>query len=437
MTEGGKAAEDLGKKVEEGGRHAEKSGLSHRELRAAVHGLREEFPLLAQFAGMALHPIGLMVAAAASAFAIFKFRVDDAVKAMAGVELPEISAQKIGQVTAMAEAWKSFKDAFEGVVKGYNSVEAAADRAIKAIEKHAELQKKLLAGSKEQELARLEENKASMKPADYEKAKLDIEDRYAGFGLRADKKTKEDEIQAERDKARKLIEDADRKLREAKGIHVGSGEQDAGTEADLQKRAEAARAANKEQEEMIQNMLKLGSGEFGLGDIGTKLLTRMHVQNVTGRGVYGAQPSQADIDEAIGVSKQTMATNQVNIDRYDAFTRNKAAREEARKRKLGLTADAGREMGEASVTEAQANQHASDYAEEADVNREVAGMHSESRMSSAIAKANQEYKQVFEEILKQMHEGHRVSADMLNRLKEVEATQRELMKRANDHTPPI
>ena len=426
MSEGGKAAQDAGKKVEEGGKHAEKSAVSHRDLRAAAHGLREEFPLLGHIASMAIHPIGLAVAAAASAFAIWKMRVDEAVNALGGFEMPDISDRKIGQVTAMAEAWKSFKEAFEGAVKGYNSVEQAADRAIKRMEHEAELQKKILEARKKLELAWLEENKTSMKPADYEKAKLDIEDRFASEGRSDDKKSKEDVVQAERDKSQALLQDAAKKLEEAKGIHVGSKEEDAGITERQEKIKAAAEAEKKDAEERLELLARYRDG---LMDAGEKLKFLATYPLRYGEGTPGAQ--------AEDLEKQRVTGADVTIGAANKWLAQSAARDEARKRKFGLTAEAGAEMGQAGVVEAQASEHAAAYAGEADVNRRVAGLESESRMAGAIAKANQEHKQVFEEILKQMGEGHRVSADMLKRLKELEATQRDLMKRANDKTPPI
>src|ERR1017187_7531950 len=71
MVKGGDAAQDAAKQVKGAGEEAHKAGISHMEFRAAAHGLSEQFPILGNLARLAIHPIGIVVAAAASAFAIF------------------------------------------------------------------------------------------------------------------------------------------------------------------------------------------------------------------------------------------------------------------------------------------------------------------------------------------------------------------------------
>src|ERR1035437_2655390 len=72
----GVATKETSKALEEHGQTVERTTHQHLGLRYAVMGLREQFPVLASVAHLALHPIGLVVATIAGSFALFRARVD-------------------------------------------------------------------------------------------------------------------------------------------------------------------------------------------------------------------------------------------------------------------------------------------------------------------------------------------------------------------------
>ena len=417
MSGAGQAAQDAGTKIEEGGKQAAKAGLSHRELRVAAHGLAMEFPLLGHLASLAIHPIGIVVAAAASAFAIFKYRVDEATRSMTAFVLPDLDEQKIGRVNAMATAWNSFKEAFEGAVKGYNSVGEAADRAMKKMETQLEQQKKLLEGSKALELANLERDKASMSEADYVKSKLSIEDRYAAAGLKGDEYSKQAKISGEYEKAMLLQQDADRKLKESAGIKVPSPDDEASLTASYQKNADAAKAGREEHEDWLtriaawqdKRMLPHEAIKFGA-----------QFEARYGPGITGTQAMGFERSE-IREAEMAMAIN-------NKWLAGKSARDEARKRKFGLSSEAGVELGQANILIDRAGDEAGDYAAEVGTNRKLAGMASAARVATALGRANDQAKEMMQQMLKTIEAGYGISAESLQRVKEVQALQAELQK---------
>jgi hypothetical protein len=369
----------------------EKAFASKTELRHAVHGLRDEFPLLGHVARLAVNPIALAVAGVGAAFAIFRYRVKAATEALTAFELPDLSEKKIGQITAAAEAYRGMNEAMDGVVKAYASVEAAAGRAQKRLEAEAEQQKKLLAAKKGLELAELEAGKSGMSGADYEKRKLDIEDRYERAGIKREQRTKQQTIQNQQKEASDLRQDAAKKAREAQGIKVGKSEQDAGTEADLKARAEAAQKDIDERRKRIGGILDFGSNEGGVFKniaTGLDMIFRYGKTSTTPSG-------QAD---AIGMERGVIASEQVNVDRYNAFMGNKAGREEARKRKAGLSGEAGAEMGRAGVIDAEVIDEMAANKQDAAVGNQVGKKNAKARVAEALGKAKQEEIQTLDEI---------------------------------------
>jgi hypothetical protein len=162
--------------------------------------------------------------------------------------------------------------------------------------------------------------------------------------------------------------------------------------------SDAAEKNIAEHREQIGKFLMLKAGEFGLADIGTKFMTRLSVQAITGRGAYGAAPSDADIDEAIAVERGTIAGSQATVDRYKAFGDRKAARDASRKRKSDLNVESGAELGRAGVLDAEANDESAAAAGEFGQNRKIGSMNAKARVLEALAKAKQEEIQTLDEI---------------------------------------
>lgn len=250
MEGAGKAAKETGRSVDrELVPAVEKATGKMGEHRAILRGLRETFPTLLPVAEMAFHPIMLLGMALGGAFALLKARVQEAAAAMSEAQLPDISPAKVGQVTAMAEAWKQYREALDGTVHAYNSVEGAAQRAEKALEREANQQKQLLAARKGLELATLEAGKTKMPETEYERRKLGIEDRYERAGVAADLAKTQGQIGLKEKEAADLRSDAARKMAESSRIKVGTADQDAAMVGDYAKQKSAAESDIKEHEE--------------------------------------------------------------------------------------------------------------------------------------------------------------------------------------------
>ena len=428
LTDTGKSAQEAGKKVEEGGKIATHAAGQHRDLRFAVKGLQDAFPELAHVAHMALHPIALVVAAVGVAWTILKTRVEEATRAMSEAKLPDISPEKIGQVTALAEAWRNYQAALEGAVKAYNSVEGASERVIKKIEGEAEEQKKLLAARKGLELADLEQKKSTLSKSDYERRKLDIEDRYEQAGIRADQRKKEEVIYARQDEAQALRRDAAIKFKESKGIRVGTAEQDAQTEADLKGRADAAQKDIEEHRKQIGNYRALQAGE---GNPLERVKWRWQLNMALGQ-TLGTTPSDQDFERAISGERTPMLSEQANVDRYNAWMGNKAAREEARRRKFGLIGEAGAEMGKASVLDAESGEEMGAASQEFSVNRRVGAMDNVARSKQAAGRANDNVQQAVNDLIKVGQSGHEITSEALDRIKELKQVAADLSQRVRD-----
>jgi hypothetical protein len=364
----------------------EKAFASKTELRHAVHGLRDEFPLLGHVARLAVNPIALAVAGVGAAFAIFRYRVKAATEALTAFELPDLSEKKIGQITAAAEAYRGMNEAMDGVVKAYASVEAAAGRAQKRLEAEAEQQKKLLAAKKGLELAELEAGKSGMSGADYEKRKLDIEDRYERAGIKREQRTKQQTIQNQQKEASDLRQDAAKKAREAQGIKVGTEADETSQTGDYQRQADAAKEgkakANARLEEITDNRDHVTDWQQDL------LFTAQFIAR------YGSMTDA----EAMAHEHSNIASADSLIKRNDDWLRGSAGREEARKRKAGLSGEAGAEMGRAGVIDAEVIDEMAANKQDAAVGNQVGKKNAKARVAEALGKAKQEEIQTLDEI---------------------------------------
>src|SRR5262245_28131829 len=85
-----------------------KLGLKHADLRAAIRAAHMEFPELARAAHFALHPAGLAVAGLIGAMELYKKRVEEATKVMAGFQLPDNSFFDPAHISGLAEAWDKY-----------------------------------------------------------------------------------------------------------------------------------------------------------------------------------------------------------------------------------------------------------------------------------------------------------------------------------------
>lgn len=75
---------------------------SKQQLRGALRGLSSEFPILGRVASMVLNPMTLATAGLVAAFQIWRSRVDELAKSLAGVELPQMGQTEVNLIEKYA-----------------------------------------------------------------------------------------------------------------------------------------------------------------------------------------------------------------------------------------------------------------------------------------------------------------------------------------------
>ncbi len=316
-----------------------KEFASKRELKHAIHGLSEEFPLLASVARMALNPITLVTAGIGAAFWIFKERVEGATKALAGLELPDSKPLEPGRINQAAEAWRNFSEALRAASDAYNSVGATAERASKAISAESEELHKNLEAQKALALADLEGRKGTLTDAQYDEQKRAIESRFGHREMAEDWAEKQRQLNLKRAKADELEKSATQKNREAAGIHVATPEGEASVMSD---RKAAADVAQKEIKERMERMTTLTEMRGS---------TASQVKNAwwfhKNYGALSMDPDK-DLDRAMGIEQAGLENARGIEGGYRTYARGTAARDAERKRKQRLQDEAAKEAAEAA-----------------------------------------------------------------------------------------
>lgn len=395
----------------------ERTLLSKQQLKEGIKGLAIQFPTVAAAARLALNPITLVVGAIAGAFSLFKYRVDELTRSLAGLEMPDLSESQVGRVRQAADAWKSYNDALQGVLKSYNSVEEASNRTAKRLDAELEQKKKLLAAEKGLELSRLEANKGSMSADAYERSKLEIEDRYARSGLKVDENARQAELAEKARKAANLAASAEAKTREAAGIRVGDEEREGRVLEKSKAAAEAAEKDMKERRERLGQLADYRGGEMGFA--------RRQAFGFQYRARYDAIP----LNEAEDLERGGIASDQAIIDNYNAQLAKRQQRADLRQRRSTLQAEAGREMGQAMTINSELPGDVAGFARESAVDRSVANTESLTRARGAAVEAQGKVEQLSREIQTAVESGKGVSAATLQKLQEWSRWQREMEQR--------
>ena len=398
---------------------------SKQQLKQAVKGLKDEFPMLAHIARLSINPITAAVALATAAWALWKSRVEEATKALGGVELPEVSEKMVGQVSAMAQAYSDFAEALRKTVEAYNSVDAASKRADERQDKQAERNKKLLESQKNLALAKLEADKSKLKPGEYEQAKGEIEDFFEGLGVKDTEAQKMAKLQRKAQKEDHLARDAQAKLDQAAGIKVGTEVQDSKLEAKLKLLADAAEGNIKERQQRIVDFKEYQTGE---GSILKRMGTAFKINYDLGRSL-ATLVAQGDprINEAIATQQGVIDSQQPMIGRYEAFMGNKEGRKLARNQRGELISEAGKEAGEAETIHrdmwdqgGELDQFDADKANSGAVarNNTLAGA------NKAAGAVNDQAKQVTEEITRSVESGSKILESVTVKLVQLHAAQK-------------
>ena len=408
-----------GEKAIKNVQHAvEKTELKHKDLHAAVRGLREEFPLLAHIAHLAINPIGLAVAGVGAAFAIWRERVKSLQEVFGGLELPDVSSSMIGHVNAAAEAWQKYGEAVRQSAEAYQSADSAAERYLQKLSKEAELQKTLLASQKALEEAKLEESKSNLPAGEYDLRRAEIEDRYAKAGIAADEQRRKSELSARATEAANLAEDAERKRREAAGIKLAGADDDAKTLEKYKANADAAQADLRKRMDRLGEISELES--MGTYDP-RRLYYDQRFQQTYGFGV--------SYEQARDMENQGISTDRNVITGYNDRLRQNAAREEARRRREQLLDQAAKEEAQAANIRSSLPEDIAGFNREASVNRQAATNQSLARAHEAASSIDKGLKGALEEMTKTVEAGHGLTAEMINRLGELRRNYDDAMRR--------
>jgi hypothetical protein len=173
-----------------------------------------------------------------------------------------------------------------------------------------------------------------MTPEQYEQSKGLIESRYSRAGIAAEQNADGQILFRKAYSAAQLAVDSQAKLKQARGIHVASAEDDVITEGDLKAAAEAAKKRIEEGHKWISDLDDLPN--MSIGDK-AEFVAKYHWK-------YGS----ADPREVRRLQEEGIANAQPPIDRYNSFLRKKSERERLRGRRSALESSAAAEAGEAA-----------------------------------------------------------------------------------------
>lgn len=331
-----------------------KSFTSKKQLKEAIKGLSMEFPILGRVAALALNPIAFAVAAGALAFTIWRRRAEELNRTLAMVELPDLAGQKIGEISAVADAYKKLGEAVAEAQGKFTSAEDVYNTAITNIERHADAQRKLLAANKA--LALSEATTPEQVAA--------IEKKFGGAGRELENKVQQDKLLQLSTQKTDLERTAAQKLRQADAIRDQTGFAGA-TESHIAKMQEDAVKAKAAQAELKQwiNLAK----KFKRGDV-----TWGESMKMKGRQfVSGLSP-----DEMIALDQGLLENTEGPIKRFQDFQRARPLLSRAE----GLIQSAGADMAGAATIGMQlpamsaANQQNSAVAAKVSQLEELAGL---------------------------------------------------------------
>ncbi len=322
------AAEEVGQKVS--WLTAQKS-----DLRAAVRGLKEEFPMLAHVARLAVNPIALAVAGIASSWAIWNQRVNESTRILAGAELPSVSPPEIAHVNSAAEAWASYNVELKKVRETYSGIAAEAERAQQATAAAFENQKKLMEATQAADQARLQAQRATgqISGTEFQARSLEGKVNAALSGSASEVKAQQAKIDAKEAEAVELENDAWRKREQAQHIRIASADDDKKTQADLE--AQAKEAQN-EVDARKANIGRLVDHMGGTESWKDSVWTKMQILWT------GMSPEEQLAEERAGLERA-----QIPIQRLNEWNAQRGIRDQVRGERTNLYQTSSAEQGQA------------------------------------------------------------------------------------------
>jgi len=409
-TEMAKGMEGVGKAGAEANqviqKETEKTVSSKSKLKAAVKGLKEQFPELAHFAKLALNPITIMVVAATSAWALYKKRVEDATRAQAGFELPNSSSFDPGHISAVAKAWDGFADALNHAATAAASISTQSDHALANIRQQTEETKKLLDANKNLDLAKLEQRKGSMTEDQYVQSRLSIEDQYSKAGIAEDMKGTNRTLAEKYRRAFNLGFDSRDKGRAGDAIKVASQEDDDRQMERLKIHADIAQKDIEERTEMVGRIHDAQSGEMTGFAKRAKFLWDAFYR-------YGGN---SNARSALETEFKGIARSRAITERYNKRMAAKRGRDILRKRQAGLYGERESEGAESISLDMSLPGEEAAAAQAAGNASAVAGIDSRARLYNADAEAHTKLNATQKQIDDAIAAGRGIEPSVINAL---------------------
>lgn len=347
--------------LEEGITVADKSFASTKQVKDAFRELGHTIPGASTAARIAMNPVATAAASVAAAILIWRNRVRELQATYASAELPDLSQAHVARVSAAAEAWKNFGEAYKQAVEATKTPGSIAQRAIQDIEDQVTAQKKLLEAYKANELARLELGKENLTPEEYATQRVEIEKRYGQAGLNVDARAADMKIQASKQEQSLLRDEARRKSTEAGSIRVAPAAVDARNMEDMKAAAEVAQAEIARRRQRLSDLGDLEAGtsikDIFTGDFWAtrwkqfRSVYRYGDAKFSGEGL-GQRVAAGDKDaiaEARQIERQALENAQVVVDRYNYYLDQAEPREDKRQKRKELMTEAGTAAGQADV----------------------------------------------------------------------------------------
>lgn len=339
------------KETQDSAKSSERLALKKNELRAAVKGLSLEFPVLGRLAALALNPISLFVAGAASAWGIWTRRIKEATDALGGFEMPDVSGSKLEGIRQATEAWGKYAEAVGNAVRQYGEAEAASQRAMAKVKEETAQRLEQIKLMKELEAARLETEKVGLSQEEYARRKsaLEADTRADEAGVKW--QGQQDEWYVKNERVATLRQEAAEKEAAARRIRVGQEGDYAGVEKGYRESAERAVEVQRKSNAWLGRIAQFRAREgspFAQSGIGLAMIAR-----------YGhTATTEAGMEAAAALERENIARAQPAIDAYRKFQTAQRHRALARERRTSLLGEAGQAGAAAAVGDLELGEEA-------------------------------------------------------------------------------
>ena len=223
----------------------EKLTLKHADLKSMLKGAAAEFPLLGRLGQLALNPIAGAVAAITAGYALWRRRIEETAAALQSLELPDLSTNHIGMVSAATTAWQGYGDAVRRAREELASASATAAQVDTNIQEAMRRQLELIRAI--QEFARTRAQAEGRPTAQID---LDADAVSRATAIQA----RRQQLQNRENEAAALEAEAARKRAAAGGIGTASASHDATMQGKLDEAAKTPNAHRDKQFEEIDTI---------------------------------------------------------------------------------------------------------------------------------------------------------------------------------------